>query len=656
MPKRISSRPVHHASSWAPIASLAVALVACGGAPPPPAAAPAPLAPVAAPAPPPPDLGPIAEPQGVVVFARASKPSAALQVVGGWAGLPMPNADDLGRLVAGESLRNLFDLDQPIDFALVLRGRSLSGAISAAVRSLDEAKAALSKYKLTPCDDGALLIEGLGKPVGASADQSDGEARVCELAPAFGSAATRIVCAESDEALRTIGPWLLRGAPRLTFPADVHVDVRLGPVRALVDPMRRALPILAGAALHVHRSEIQEINETFHAAIDDLADFTSDCDTIALDAMLGDAQGVATVTAQFRSATSLIARLAVSHPERAGAPPPAFWKLPADTDAAFFHRGVDAHDFEATHDRIGRLVAALLGHEGLDEPDRNALSGVLMHGLDFMTARSWYGKGIDADAAAKAVGAIRDVKDGDDAAREEAERLAAEKMAGWSVIGLDVPSTSVVALEKEAVAAWARGGVATWAKTKWTDSPAPTIKMTPAPKSLGVKDATQLEVAVYRPHPAESPKARKKKPAGKPLVLHVLVVPDGASSAWVVLAADEDLAVAKAKEVLAGGGALASRPGLAPLKDAHVTSAGFLSARGLGLKDSLTWVLATPWHHLSRESLAAVAAAPDHGTTPILFQTTAQPGSGSTAAGTFSTTVTIPRAAIASLVGLVLSL
>jgi hypothetical protein len=213
-----------------------------------------------------------------------------------------------------------------------------------------------------------------------------------------------------------------------------------------------------------------------------------------------------------------------------------------------------------------------------------------------------------------------------------------------------------VALEKEAVAAWARAGVATWAKTKWTDSPAPTIKMTPAPKSLGVKDATQLEVAVYRPHPAESPKARKKKPAGKPLVLHVLVVPDGASSAWVVLAADEDLAVAKAKEVLAGGGALASRPGLAPLKDAHVTSAGFLSARGLGLKDSLTWVLATPWHHLSRESLAAVAAAPDHGTTPILFQTTAQPGSGSTAAGTFSTTVTIPRAAIASLVGLVLSL
>jgi hypothetical protein len=643
-------------TAFAASASVALALVACGGAPAAPVAAPAPPTPAAAPAPPPPDLGPVAEPQGVVVFARASKPSAALQVVGGWAGLPMPNAEDLGRLVAGESLRNLFDLDQPIDFALVLRGRSLSGAISAAVRSLDEAKAALSKYTLTPADGGALIIQGLGKPVGAGADQSDGEARVCELAPAFGAAATRIVCAESDEALRTIGPWLLRGAPRQTFPADVHVDVRLGPVRALIDPMRRALPILAGAALHVHRSETPEINEAFHAAIDDLADFTSDCDTIALDAMLGDAQGVATVTAQFRSATSLIARLAVSHPERAGAPPPAFWKLPTDTDAAFFHRGVDAHDFEATHDRIGRLFAALLGHEGMGEADRSALSGALMHGLDFMTARSWYGKGIDADAATKAVAAIRDVKDGDDAAREEAERVAAEKMAGWDVVGLDAPASSVVELEKEAVAAWARPGVVKWAKTKWTDSPVPTIRLTPAPKSLGVKDATQLEVAVFRPHPVELPKGRKRLAAGKPLVLHVLVVPDGASSSWVVLAADEALAVAKAKEVLAGGGALASRPGLAPLKDAHVTSAGFLSARGLGLSDAVMGVLATRWNLLSRDSLAALGAAPDHGATPILFQATAQPGSGAAAAGTFSTTVTVPRAAIASLVGLFLSL
>jgi hypothetical protein len=403
----------------------------------------------------------------------------------------------------------------------------------------------------------------------------------------------------------------------------------------------------------VHRSEIQEVNESFHAAIDDLADFTSDCDTIAVDAMLGDAQGTATLTAQFRSATSLLARLAVAHPERAGAPPPAFWKLPADTDAAFFHRGIDAHDFEATHDRLSRLIAALVGHEGLDQPDRNAVRDAVMHAFDLMTGKSWYGKGIDADAAMKAVAAIRDVKEGAEAAREEAERVAAEKMAGWNVIGLDVPATSVVSLEKEAVAAWARPGVAKWAKTKWTDSPLPTLKMTPAPKSLGVKDATQLEVAVYRPHPVETPKA-KRPAAGKPLVLHVLVLPDGASSSWVVLAADEDLAVAKAKEVLAGSGGLASRPGLAPLKDAHVTSAGFVSARGIGLQDSLMWVLATRWNHLSREGLAAMDSAPDHGTTPILFQATAEPGAGGAPAGTFSTTVTVPRAAIASLVGLVL--
>jgi hypothetical protein len=635
--------------------ALCAPLAACGGEAPPPAVPASPVASAAvAPPAPPPDLGPVAEPEGLVVFARATKPSAALTVAGGWAGLPMPNSDDLGRLLAGESVGNLVDLDQPIDFALALRGRSLSGAMAAAVRSMDDAKKALSKYTLTPGEGGVLKVEGLGKPLGSDDDQTGGEARVCELAPAFGAATARLVCAESDEALKALGPWLVRGATRLTFPADVHVEARLAPVRPLVDGMRRALPMLAGAALHIHKSDVPEINESFRAAIEDVADFTSDCDTIALDTMLGDAQGVATLSAQFRSTTSLIARLAVAHPERADAPPAAFWKLPTDSDAAFFHRGIDAADFDKTHDRISRLIAGLLRREGLAEPDGAALRDATMHALDLMFGKSWYGKGIDAAAADKALAAIRGVKAGDDAAREEAERVAAEEMAGWNVIGMDVPESKLVDLAKEAVAAWSRPGVAKWAKTKFPDGPLPTIKITPAPKSLG-KDAVHVEVTVHREHPAD-PKTKKRAKPGKPLVLHALILPAGASSSWFVSAGDLDLAVAKASELLAGSSTLASRPGLAPLKDAHVTSAGFGTARGVALQDSFLWVLATRWSALSRGPLAALETAPDHGVTPVLFQVTAQPGSATAPAGTFSATVTIPKEAIASLVSLTLSL
>jgi hypothetical protein len=628
-----------------------VALAACGGAPPPTAVAPTPPPAASVVATPPPDLTATPEPEGLVVFARANKPSEALKVIGGWAGMPMPGSEEAGALVAGESIGNVIDLDQPIDFALALKGHSMSGAISAAVKSMDDAKAAFAKYKLVPAENGALKIDGLGKVGDGDKPQDDdgGSARFCELVPAFGAATTRLVCAESEDAIRDLAPWLARSAPRLTFPSDIHVEARFAPVRPLVDSMRRALPLIAGAALGIRRSGMPELDEAFRAAIDDLADFTSDCDTIALDAMLGEPQGTLTLTSQFRSSTSLLARLAVAHPERADAPPATFWKLPADSDAAFFQRGIDATDFEHARDRLAGILGGALGKEGMADPDRKAVRDVAAHTLDLLTLRSTYAKGIDADAASKALAALKAVKSGDDAAREEAERVAAEKMAGWMIIGVDEPAAKVIATEKEWAAAWSRPGVAKWVKTKITDSPAPTIKMTAAPKTLGVKDAAQLEIAVYRPHADK----KKKLPAGKPLVLHALVVPDGAAS-WLVFAGDADLAVAKAKEVLAGGTQLASRPGLAPMKDARMTSGGFLSARAIAEEDPFAWTLATSWNRLSRDAVGALAGTPDKGTTPVPFQMTSQPAGASSPAGTLLATVTVPKGAIESFVRLAL--
>ncbi len=630
-----------------------VALAACGGSPPPAAVSPAQPAASAVAVSPPPDLAAIAEPEGLVLFARANKPSEALKVIGGWAGMPMPGSEEAGALVAGESIGNVIDLDQPIDFALALKGHSMTGAISAAVRSMDDAKAAFGKYKLVPADNGALKIDGLGKVGGddVSKDDDGGAPRVCELVPAFGAATTRLVCAETEEAIHDLAPWLARSAPRLTFPSDLHVEARFAPVRPLVDSMRRALPLIAGAALGIRRSGMPELDEAFRAAIDDLADFTSDCDTIALDAMLGEPQGTITLTSQFRSSTSLLARLAVAHPERADVPPPMFWKLPADSDAAFFHRGIDATDFEHARDRLAGILGGALGKEGMADADRKAVRDAAAHTLDLVTLKSTYAKGIDADAAAKALAAIKSTKSGDDAAREEAERVAAEKMAGWMIIGLDTPAAKVVATEKEWASAWSRPGVAKWVKTKITDSPPPTMKVTAAPKTLGVKDAAQLEIAVYRPHAVD---AKKKKPAaGKPLVLHAIVVPDGAAS-WLVFAADADLAVAKAKEVLAGGTKMASRPGLASMKDARMTSGGFVSARGIAEDDTFAWTLATKWSRLSRDAVGALASTPEKGTTPVPFQTTSQPPGASAPAGTFAATLTVPKGAIESFVRLAL--
>ena len=49
----------------------------------------------------------------------------------------------------------------------------------------------------------------------------------------------------------------------------------------------------------------------------------------------------------------------MTDPDRAGAPPPAFWKLPADADFAFFHGGI-SETTELLHQKlIGQPVKAV---------------------------------------------------------------------------------------------------------------------------------------------------------------------------------------------------------------------------------------------------------------------------------------------------------
>jgi hypothetical protein len=610
---------------------------------------------VAPPAPPPPDLSAVAEPSNLVVFARASKPSAALKVIGDWTHLPVPGSAEVATLVLGESVPNVIDLDQPIDFALTLDGQEPHGAISAAVRSLDDAKLAFSKFKLVPGEDGVLRIIRPAKAPSPDQEQTDddepvGEARVCELAPAFGTDSTRLICAESADTLKELGPFLARTAPRNTFPADVHVEMRLAPVRPVAAQMRHMLPMLVSSALGLRRAGLPELEVALRAAIDDVLDFTSDADGLALDAMLGEPEGTLTFSGQFRSSTSLLSRLAVGHPERAGAPPASFWKLPADADAAYFQRGVDASDVEHARDHLVDVLAALLGKTGMEDADRKAAHDVAAHTFDLFAQPSVYAKGFDGEAAAKATAALKASGDGDP--RGAAAEHAAEELAGWAIIGIDAPASRFASVAKEWAALWARAGVAKWLTPKSGGGAPFQVKMAALPKGISGKDAAHLEVIVppagdsgaRAEKGAEKGKGARRGPASKPLVLHALVVPDGGSS-WLVLAADVDLAVAKVKEVLAGtgSGGLASRDGLAALKDAKINAGGFVSPRAFAAGDLLGWTL-LPVLRPSGGSLDALEELPDHGTTPVLMRIASQTGGG--AAGSFTATATIPKAAI----------
>src|SRR5262249_6313134 len=233
--------------------SLILALVvsfcaACGGSPPPPPQKPAaPPAPKVS-APPPPDTSAVPRPDGLVVFARLSKPEATLKVVGGWTGIPMPGSEVVSELLTGATVGKVIDLGQPIDVAVGMAGDTMAPrpliAVSAAGRSLEGAEGAVSaSHQGTPGANrpppnqgtrggkGRLRIEGPGG--------EDGE-RPCALVPA--ATGTRIVCGDGPAALEALEPWLARSAPRDSFSQDLHVDVRLAPVRPTVQSLRSMLP------------------------------------------------------------------------------------------------------------------------------------------------------------------------------------------------------------------------------------------------------------------------------------------------------------------------------------------------------------------------------------------------------------------------------
>jgi hypothetical protein len=636
--------------------ALGLTLAACGS-PPPPAAPPAPASkPIAQEAPPPPpDLSAVPRPEALVVFARLAHPEASLKTVGGWTQLPMPGADVVSELVSGAPIGKVLDLSQPIDVAILMGGDARSPdpqvAVSAAVKSMDEVRGILGdKFKLSASANGAMRIDGLG----------GGDDHVCELTPAFGSAATRLVCSDSSAAAESLEPWLARSATRDAYPSDLHVELRMPPVRPIVKQFRGMLPMLLGRLLDT-RTGVHAVSQAVDAAVGDLADLSNDLETLAVDVTLSDPGADATMTATFGGTSAVISRLALGHPEREGTPPPAFWHVPVDADVAYYTRGVEPRDIAHARELGEGVLLAALEKQSLPEADRKALVDPVLRYLDLHAGAIVYAKGLDMARIDKARAELDHAKD---AQRKDAENALMAALGGWSVVQTTEPIAKVSQVAKDMSAALARPGLVKWAKSELHGAPAPSAKISTLPKTAGLPDgAFHMEVTVHdaleTPAPAPThpaPKAAGAAPppakAGpsKPRSIHVLLAPD-AGKTWIVLAPELDVAIAKAKAVLPGApdaGTLAKRSELDSLKDSKASSGGFSSARGLLAPSPFRYVIGgtkVPRGPLF-EGLANTQA---QGATPILFTTHAE---AKGVAGAFVMTGKLPRGAVEDIVKL----
>jgi hypothetical protein len=623
--------------------------------------------------PPPPDVSAVAEPKGIVVYGRLSRPSASFATVHAWSNLPMPEAAQVTELVANAPFGPLVDLDRPIDLAIALpsaRMNQVVAAVAAPVKDAETSRATLSEhYKLVPGDNGMTLIQKAGDPPSKDttddddddkAGDSDDE-RACGLAPAYGDAPVRLVCGTDARSLAVLGPWLARTAPRTSFPADLHLELRLQPVRPLIDQQRRMLgPLLSG--LLGGASGDAGAREALMSAAGDFADFVGDMDGLSVDLTLADPGATANTTLRLAGTSSAIGRIVAGHPERNGPAPALFWQLPGDADFAAFSRGVDDAELARMRDVWLKLIGAGLGEVGVKEADRKAVVDA-MAGL----VSSWpvaYASGMDDAARTKAWAAEKAREaHADSADAIEATRVAIEALLGWRVMAMDQAPAKTVAALKQLAVAWSRPGIAVAWRAKDKDAAMPSFRSMPLPKGAAlpsgsahyvVEVALPAEPAPRSPHTRPKPAANVRKTgAAKPLEVHLVIAPDGPSRTWVAVAGDENLAASKLAATLGQGeGKLSSRAELASFKAGPVGSGGFFTVRGLYELVFLGVLLAgEQLESGDAAALDSVAQTPGQGSLAIPFSMTTQSGGPPIAV---QATLQVPRGAIDDVVALLL--
>jgi hypothetical protein len=615
----------------------------------------------------PPNLSAVNDPPGLIVAGRISKLNASLSTIRGWSKVSLPAADEVAALLAGEAMRSLVDLDQPIDFAVSVSGVGLRMrnwiAVSLALKDVERAKASLSeRYKLIPTDNGSLLLDD-GRAARPNEDEDDGareeddtepgtqhsdrgenEHRPCELAPAYGAATTRLVCAWSAKALSELGPWLTRTATRLAANSDVHVEMRMDPLRGTISAQKRLLGSILAGTLVGDRVEQSAARQLVASVVADAVDFSLDLDRALLDVQLSERAATATLSLRFMHMTSALARIATAHPERSGPAPAVFWQLPGDADFAAFERGIDESELARGRELVLHAADEALADEGVKDADRKSILEAA--GNLASSAPAAYASGLDVDAAKKALAAEKPLADlvADAAAFGEAERASAMALLGWRVMTWDEPATKWVAALKDLAAALRRPSVSAAFRASGRGIAPPSLNVAPMPKGVALPSSAQHYVLEFYPFqfPVRSAagsgvsKPKPLVPPTKPVDIHLVLVPDGART-WLGVGTIDAVASKLAVAMAGAGDKLGGRNNLSPLKASSLGAAGFFTLRGW---PEGAWPVSPIYRG---KLLNEVAQLPRAGAVPIAFSVTSN---SAASPAQVTATLDMPRGAI----------
>jgi hypothetical protein len=568
--------------------------VACGPTPEP--VAPKPAQPDVKPAPAavagaaPLDLSPVPEPASLVGIMRWSNPSATLSNLTGCAGLPPQLAEGniriaveellgeaLGKSIDKKQLGAVVALDAPVHVVVALdtssRRSNPIAAFSVGLSSLERAKGAVEGT--APLTE---MMPGMWKIGGKERSSSS-----CAIAASAGSTPARLLCGDRDKDLAALGPYLARTLPAAAPDGrDLHGEVRFVPLSdkfgGLARQQLRGLPILAQSELSIGEPKFDKaLVEAANGIQDELTALIGDADKLTFDVGVDPRTCLtATGAVELRGKTSWLAGAISDGADRAGAPPALFWRLPKESEVAFFARGADPARYATPLKTLRALLDGWLTKENIGKPaDRKALVDLIDMPLKKETTSVSASGHVDATP----------VK-GDKASPQQMLDGMLGSWIGWTLVGVDEGPDTMTKYLKDLVAVYNRPGLIGPLKKELRDDAKllPTVKTVPAPKELG-KSSLDIEIKfkdIPAPNDGFAPAAAGKaapRPKTLTFTMHVLLMGEDKVT-WVAFGTDRADLVKHLSAVKTGApdaGTLATRPGIEQLKGGKMMSGGFLT-------------------------------------------------------------------------------
>jgi hypothetical protein len=487
------------------------------------------------------------------------------------------------------------------------------------VRSFDEAKLGFEKdgsvARLAP---GVVRLESKKKEKG-----------VCDLAVAAGDAPARVVCGDQAKAVDALRPWLTRTLPRTApVPGELNVSVRAAPLRArYLAPLRAKATTLADEG----RAELQKKNirdpdllAAPSVVLDEGLHFLEDLDAVDLRVSFTKSppELVAGGVLHFAGKSAWLTRVITEANDKAGPPPPIFWRVPRDATSATWGRGNDPRLYDGVRRVVRKALVEVLSSAPLPDADKGALIG-FVDGVP-LSSGAW----VTSQGLGKGKAAVKATSPNDPIDLKQIATAA----IGWSVVGVEAPAAAYVAWAKQGVDVYARAvriarDFAKGAKvqTKHTLDVLPRVQVATSPPgwpkgtvAFDVSVSSELP-ALFLPKKKDAEEPKKAKTLKGAITIRLAIVPDG-DRTWIGFSADPDDLKKRMNSVMPGApeqGTLAAREGLEPLRAPGQTWGGFFSAGDL-LERALEAL-----EHEKPENAAdahtAMAALPNRGRTPVLF-------------------------------------